>query len=240
MIDVFKKHEKHYQRIVRKFAIDVWKERATKETYSDFYKRVFSFRKKYERDLVEYYAERKIKIYYGTIKEKADQWEKDQRILVETIQSVSDAKKGKIKEEVFDNYIKIKSPKMQKLLNDLYLTDTEKKAGTDVYRVYSFSENLLDKSEQLASQSAFDLGKDINHEIISENGEKYKWQSQEDNVVRKTHRKLNGKTFLYSDPPTTVDKYGRRHTGHPGTDWGCRCYEMPSNAKPLSNYIVTE
>lgn len=239
MIDVFKKHEKPYQRIVRRFALDIWKDMATKDVYEKFFMRAFTFRNKYESDLIKYYKEKNIKIYPGTIRAKADQWYKDQQILVETVESIAHIKKENIKSEIFEEYVKTKEPKVQKLLNDLYLSKSEKEAGVQVYKVYSFSDNLLKKAEQLGSQAAYDLGNDINHAVLSESGEKYKWRSQEDDRVRKTHRKLNGKTFLYSNPPTTIDKKGKEHTGHPGTDWGCRCYEEPSSGKPLLDYVVT-
>jgi len=240
MIDVFKKHEKPYQRIVRRFAIDIWKNRATKETYHDFFMRAFSFRNRYERDLIQYYREKNIKIFPGTIRAKADQWYKDQQNLVETVQAITHIKKENIKAELFDEYVKTKSPKVQKLLNDLYLNKSEKEAGVSVLRVYSFSDNLLKKAEQLGSQSAYDLGSDINESVLSENYEAYDWNTQEDSRVRRTHRKLNKKTFLYSDPPTTIDKYGREHTGHTGTDWGCRCFATPPTGKPKLNYVVRE
>jgi uncharacterized protein with gpF-like domain len=47
---------------------------------------------------------------------------------------------------------------------------------------------------------------------------------------------------MFADPPTTVTTAGRRHTGNPGTEWGCRCYAeiAPEREKALQNYIVYE
>jgi len=240
MINVFEKHEKPYQRIVRRLAIDIWNNRADNETFDLFYSRAWKFRKYYERDLVKYYREKNIHIYYGTIKAKADQWYMDQSALIETLLSVTDIKKNNIKNELVEDYIKDKSPKTQKLLNDLYLSEAEKAEGGRVLRVYSFKDNLEKKAEQLGSQSAFDLGSEINDAVLGEQYDAYDWNTQEDKRVRKTHRKLNKKTFLYSDPPTTIDKYGRTHTGNCGTDWGCRCFATPPTGKPKRNYVVRE
>jgi uncharacterized protein with gpF-like domain len=53
---------------------------------------------------------------------------------------------------------------------------------------------------------------------------------------------LEGKCFLFSDPPTTVTKYGKKHIGNCGTDFGCRCWAeiAPEREEVLKNYIVHE
>ena len=51
----------------------------------------------------------------------------------------------------------------------------------------------------------------------------YVWSDCGDGRVRKSHKKLNGKTFKWSDPPLTED--GRRC--HPGEDFQCRCIGRP-------------
>lgn len=240
MINVFEKYEKPYQRIVRRLAIDIWNNRADKSALELFYSRAKRFRNNYEKALVKHYKEKNIHIFPGTIKAKADQWFSDQSVLVETLSSISDIKKNNIKTDLIEDYIKDKSPKTQKLLNDLYLSEAEKAAGGKVLRVYSFKDNLEKKAEQMGSQAAFDFGTEINDAVLGEQFEAYDWNTQGDHKVRKTHRKLNKKTFLFSDPPTTIDKYGRQHTGNCGTDWGCRCFGSPPTGKPLRNYVVRE
>jgi len=49
----------------------------------------------------------------------------------------------------------------------------------------------------------------------------YRWSTSHDERVRSDHRHLNGKTFLWSDPPVTNHKTGARN--NPGEDFGCRC-----------------
>lgn len=52
----------------------------------------------------------------------------------------------------------------------------------------------------------------------------YIWRSAEDEAVRPEHRKLNGHTFKWSDPPIAGTN-GMRY--HPGQGPNCRCYGEP-------------
>lgn len=49
--------------------------------------------------------------------------------------------------------------------------------------------------------------------------EEYVWRTSEDERVRDTHEKNNGKTFRFDTPPPV--------TGHPGNDIQCRCVAQP-------------
>lgn len=49
--------------------------------------------------------------------------------------------------------------------------------------------------------------------------EEYVWRTSEDDRVRDSHSKNNGKVFRYDDPP--------KDTGHPGQDFQCRCTAEP-------------
>lgn len=237
MINVFKKHAPAYKRIVRKYALDVWRNRGNRKVFLEKAER---YKRKYERDLVEYYHKQEIKIHPETIKAKAHQWLVDQRSLTESVEVVAQAKKDNLTAELFDKLRKQKSSDVQKMLDKIYLKQKDVGRGAEVYKVFSFSENLEARAEQIGEQAAFDLGADINHAVIEDIGDRYQWNTQEDSRVRKTHKMLNKKTFLYSDPPTTVDKYGNTHTGHPGTDYGCRCFEEPSTSKPRLSYTAKE
>jgi SPP1 gp7 family putative phage head morphogenesis protein len=53
---------------------------------------------------------------------------------------------------------------------------------------------------------------------------RYVWRSSGDEAVRLFHKKLNGETFSYADPPVT-DAYG--HRNNPGEDYNCRCVDEP-------------
>lgn len=52
-------------------------------------------------------------------------------------------------------------------------------------------------------------------------GKRYRWRTSGDERVRVNHKKVNGKTFYWSDPPK-VGTQGQRH--HPGQDFQCRCH----------------
>lgn len=238
MIDVFKKNAPAYKRLVRRLGLDIWKGRATKEVKDEFFEKAERYKDKYERDLIKYYRDEEIRIYPGTIREKGNQWLFQQQALVESLEAIAEGKKDKLSEELFEKLKSEKSADAQKLLNRIYLSKADREAGAEVFKVFSFSENFEDKSEQIGEQAAFDLGSDINNEIMKENGDAYEWVSQHDNRVRTTHRMLNKKTFLWSNPPKTIDEYGNSHTGPPGTDFGCRCSSLTSNKKPLKNYTA--
>lgn len=51
------------------------------------------------------------------------------------------------------------------------------------------------------------------------NIKKYRWRTSEDERVRDTHRRNNGKIFSWNKPP--------KDTGHPGQDIQCRCVAEP-------------
>lgn len=56
----------------------------------------------------------------------------------------------------------------------------------------------------------------------------YRWRNAEDESVRHAHKfykgkRLDGRVFLWSQPPTLEDGT----TGHPGTFPNCRCYAEP-------------
>lgn len=52
-------------------------------------------------------------------------------------------------------------------------------------------------------------------------GKKYTWQTSEDERVREDHKKLDGTTQRWDNPPVVDRRTGRR--GHPGFDYQCRC-----------------
>lgn len=56
----------------------------------------------------------------------------------------------------------------------------------------------------------------------------YIWHTVQDQRTRDDHRKLDGKTFRWDDPPITVSA-GKRagETNHPGGDIQCRCWAEP-------------
>lgn len=55
----------------------------------------------------------------------------------------------------------------------------------------------------------------------------YKWRTRRDKRVRPEHRRLEGKRFLYEDPPPNGSG------GLPGEDYGCRCGAEPDLTEVL-------
>mgnify|MGYP000022248287 CR=1 FL=1 len=242
MITVFEKFAPKYKKVVRRFALTVWKwgsqSAESRRAEQELYQKADTFRMRYERALKEYYREQEIRIWPGTIKAKGQEWLREQKSLAATVRVVADAKKNKLAVEEFEKLRKESPGDVQKLLNKIYLSPEARKEGENVFGVFSFKDEMAKRAEQIGEESAFDLGAKINDAVIGDLGDRYEWCTQEDSRVRKTHRKLNKKTFLWTNPPTTIDEYGNKHTGHTGTDYGCRCYAKPSKGKPLIDFVV--
>lgn len=235
MINIFKRHAPAYKRLVRRFALSVWDGDPDRD---EFFERADRYRRKYESDLIDYYRNRRIRIFPGTIREKGRQWLIDQGALADTIEVLASAKKNDLTNELFAKVRETQSADVKKLLSQVLLSEADRRRGAEVYKVFSFGDNLGRKAEQLGEQQAFELGADINHDVVASLGDTYDWNTQEDSRVRATHRKLNKKTFAYVDHPTTVDKAGHTHQGPPGSDYGCRCWESPGTGKPRKNYVA--
>ena len=240
MIKVFEKIAPSYRRVLTKYARDIWEDKEFKE--EDFFKDVERFAKRYKNGLIKYYKDKNINIYPGTIKVKVEVWIEQQKSVLENIKKISKIKKTDMKKEITDEFIK---ETKGETLSSAMLTGlkkyVDKKTSSGLAQgVFAFSLNLSNRAGQLADQAAFEFANDINNEILEKIIDKYTWRSQQDKQVRKTHRKLNGKTFVPEDPPTTIDEYENKHTGNPGTDWGCRCYrDVPKKgARVLRNYTV--
>jgi hypothetical protein len=228
LIDIFKRLAPSYSAIVKKLALDVWYERADMET---FLERAERFKVRYERELAAYYRKKKYPFRPSEIRDLADEWLADQITLYGNVEEIASKKKNDLQEKLNE----IQDTKREEVSQ---LIQKAKRHEGGVARVVSFSDNLQKKSEQLGEEQAFELATKINHAVVEDISGVYIWKSQNDSRVRATHRKLAGKIFAYDDPPTTIDKYGHTHTGHPGTDWGCRCWEEPAKGKPLRGYIA--
>lgn len=242
MISVFEKFAPKYKKVVRKFALTCWKwgsqSAETRKAELELYSKADTFRMRYERALKEYYREKDVRIWPGTIRAKGQEWLREQKALATTVRVVADAKKNKLAAEEFEKLRKESPGDVQRLLNKIYLSPDEQKRGDKVFGVFSFQDEMAKRAEQIGEESAFDLGAKINDAVVDDLGDNYTWQSQEDSRVRKTHRILNGKTFSRFHPPTTIDEYGNKHTGHPGSDYGCRCYREHARGKPLIDFVA--
>lgn len=216
-----------YGRTLRKFALDVWYGRADRGSFIDAADR---FRQRYQNELMAHYRRLRYPFRPGQVRDQADEWLADQITLADKVHAVAAEKKDRLGDEL-DRLRGAKREEVRGLLEH-----AQKPEGR-VSPVVSFSHNFEDRAIQMGEDAAFDLATEINHSVVHGMGEVYRWTSQEDNRVRKTHRILNGKLFSYRDPPTTIDA-GRQHTGNPGSDWGCRCFEEPAKGRPLKNYIA--
>lgn len=58
----------------------------------------------------------------------------------------------------------------------------------------------------------------------------YIWRTQRDGRVRPSHRENEGKIFAWDDPPPT---------GHPGEDYGCRCWAEPYVPAAEEHFNIT-
>lgn len=230
MIDVFERLAPAYSRIVRKFAIDVWYDR---EDVNAFLQRAEFFRRRYAHELTDFFKKQKYAFNPKRIRELSSLWLADQVTTSRKIRTIADLKKGRLSEELAE-MDELKKAEVLSLL------DGAGQPEGKIVPVVSFSRNLAARAEQIGEDEAFSLGREINHDVVSVMSDVYFWRSQKDRRVRYTHRKLADKRFSYNSPPTTVDRYGHRHTGNPGTDWGCRCFEEPGTGRPLLNYIVVE
>jgi SPP1 gp7 family putative phage head morphogenesis protein len=61
----------------------------------------------------------------------------------------------------------------------------------------------------------------------------YVWRTRDDDKVRPSHPANDGRVFDWSAPP---------ETGHPGTDYGCRCRAVPyvSGATEFAFHVMQE
>lgn len=238
MIKVFEKIAPAYRKVLTGYARDIWNDEPFNQ--EQFLKDVERFAARYKRELIKFYKEKEIKIYPGTIKAKVNVWIEQQLVILKNIKKIAGIKKKDLQNEIKEIFLD-EGEKLTGAMQKGIKQYVDKKTSSAIAEgAFSFSENLSDRSGQIAEQSAFEFANDINDEILEKIADRYTWTSQQDRAVRKTHRKLNKKTFAPEDPPTTIDKYGNEHTGNPGTDWGCRCYrDLPKKgARVLKNYTV--
>lgn len=242
MTDIFKQLAPRWRRVVRDYALTIWKQKDTPKTFEKFNTQAGLFALRYKRELQDYYKRKEINVYRGTIDGKVNDWLARQNATVDTLKVIALAKKDKLIGDEFAKLASQQGADVQKTLNKIY----DVKAGENVYRAFSFGENFEARAEQIGEENAFELGREINEAVLSQDSELYLWENQHDNRVRETHKNapkgLGGLVFLFSDPPTTITAGGVSHTGNPGTDWGCRCFAdiAPKGAKPKRRYTVTE
>jgi hypothetical protein len=238
MIDIFKKYAKPWRRAVRDYARAVWNDEDNDHARGVFNSKARLFAKRYRYALEMHYAAKGMRVYRGTLDGKVKEWLNVQFALRDTMKETVKDRQNVIVQREIERLQKQESYTAQEALNKIY----EARENENVYKVFSFADNYQDRAEQIGDENAYNLGTLLNEGIIQEFSDRYIWTTQRDKKVRKTHRKLQGKCFLFDDPPTEILKNGKTHTGNPGTAWGCRCWaEIPvKSVKPLRGYTVKE
>lgn len=238
MINVYKSFARRWQNAVRLYALDVWRGRDSEKSRSRYDKQAQLFSRDYRNALDRRYREKGINVFRGTIDGKVNDWLEQQAAVQENIRVIAAEKKAKLVADEIKRIESDETAKLQDTVNRLYAL----KKDENVYKVFSFAEHFEGAADRIGDDEAYGLGRDINQAVIEENSDRYFWRVQLDTRVRKIHLRLADKCFLFSDPPTTIDKYGNTHTGNPGTDFGCRCYAdvAPLRTKALRGYIVRE
>lgn len=238
MIDIFEKFAPRWRQAVRDYARAVWNDEDDDDARAAFDSRARLFSKRYRHALEAHYAAKGMRVYRGTLDGKVKEWLNVQYALRDTLKDTVKDRQNEIVQKEIARLQKEKSYTAQEALNKIY----EAREGENVYKVFSFGDHYKDRAEQIGDDNAYALGTVLNEGIIKEFSDRYIWATQRDKRVRKTHRKLQGKCFLFDDPPTEILKSGKTHTGNPGTAWGCRCWaEIPAKpVKPLRGYEVKE
>jgi hypothetical protein len=238
MIDIFEQYAPRWRSAVRAYARAVWNDEDDSDARAYFNSRARLFSKRYRRALEQHYAAKGMRVYRGTLDGKVKEWLNVQFALRDTMKEMVKDRQNVIVQREIERLQKQKDYTAQEALNKIYAA----REGENVYKVFSFGEHYKDRAEQIGDENAYALGTTLNEGIIKEFSDRYIWMTQRDKRVRKTHRKLQGKCFLFDDPPTEIFKNGKTHTGNPGTAWGCRCWaEIPTKpVKPLRGYEVKE
>lgn len=238
MIDIFKQLAPRWRNAVRDYARAIWNHEDDEDARVNFNLRARLFSRRYRSALESYYAAKGMRIYRGTLTGKVKEWLNVQYALRDSMKEMVKDRQNVVVQREIERLQKDKSYTAQEALNKIYAA----REGENVYKVFSFGEHFQDRAEQIGDDNAYALGTTLNEGIIKEFSDRYIWMTQRDKRVRKTHRKLRGKCFLFDDPPTEIFKNGKTHTGNPGTAWGCRCWaEIPIKpVKPLRHYEVHE
>jgi hypothetical protein len=215
MIHVFEKFAPRWRNAVTRFARAIWYGEDDKEAEILYDNQALRFSKAYRHAMEKYYAEKGMNVYRGTLDGYVMNWLRKQDAMKETLRVTAADKQNKLVADEMKRLAKEKDP--QAMLDRLY----EAKENETVYKVFSFKDNFKDLAAQHGDENAFELGTGINERIVQKYSDRYFWRTQKDKRVRNTHQQLEAKCFLFTDPPTTIDKYGHRHTGNAGSDFGC-------------------
>ena len=231
---IFDKYVPMWRNAVTRFAHSVWHGEDNQEAELLYDRKALLFSREYQRALENYYAKKGMRVYRGTVSGHVYDWLRKQEAMKDTLRVIAAEKKDKLVEAEMERLKTTKDP--QAMIDKLY----EAKENETVYKVFSFKDNMKDLAGQYGEEDAFGLGTGINERIVQQYTDRYFWRTQKDKRVRNTDQQLEGKCFLFTDPPTCVDKYGRRQKANPGGKFGCRCWAdpAPEREKVLRGYVV--
>jgi uncharacterized protein with gpF-like domain len=236
MISIFKKFAPLWQNAVTRFALAVWRGNDDEKAEKWYDHKALYFAREYRHALEKHYEKKGMRIYRGTIDGYQNEWLRRQQTLKENLRIIAAEKQDKLVQDEIERLKNEKDP--QKMIDRLYGA----KENEEIYKIFSFTDELKDLAAQKGDDEAYALGTGINEIVIKAHSNRYFWRSQRDARVRKTHQMLADKCFLFDDPPKTIDRYGNEHTGNPGSDWGCRCWAdlAPEREKALRHHVVRE
>lgn len=145
--------------------------------------------------------------------------------------TLTDGMKKKLSEDYTENmklYIKDWTETHIKDLRD----DVEKNSmeGFRYDKLITSIENRYDvtksKAKFLARQeTSLFMSKFRRERFLDSGAVYYRWSTSKDQRVRLDHKKLDGKIFMFGEPPVVDTSTGRR--AEPGEDYGCRCLAIP-------------
>lgn len=87
-------------------------------------------------------------------------------------------------------------------------------------------QNIFQRAESLTTYFSQQMDRESQQEAGIEN---YVWRSMDDEKVRDSHAANDDRVFGWDDPP---------NTGHPGADYGCRCWAEPTYEEPGMGPII--
>lgn len=92
-------------------------------------------------------------------------------------------------------------------------------ARSMIKQIVDLGHSTTKRAKLIARDQTSKLNSALNQQRQQNLGiEKYIWRTSEDERVRETHKRNDGKTFAWNDPPPT---------GHPGEEIQCRCVAIP-------------
>lgn len=150
---------------------------------------------------------------------------------LEVMPELVESSRAILKEEYSENLkLSIKKFTEEQVISLRELTEENATKG---YRFDSLAHKIEDqykvsavKAQFLARQETTYFMAEYRKLRFSEAGiTRYIWRTSGKPCVRPDHKKLNGKSFFYSQPPIVDHLSGRRRG--PGQDYGCQCMDEP-------------